>query len=385
MDVSNNLFQPIIIEGKPTTVLPDNVAKIAVIGVGGGGCNMVNHMIREGIQKIDLIVSNTDLKALRTSEAPMKIQLGPILTNGYGTGMKPEVGRDSAIESYEKLKEALEGTDIVFIAAGLGGGTGTGAGAIVAKAAKELGALTVAVVTKPFSWEGKRRELLATIGLEELKKHTDSIIVIKNDKLKEMGTADMGVKEAFRMVDNILYQAVNGMCEVILKPTNSDINVDFADVKTIMQHRGMALMGIGKGKGENAAKDALENAIKSPLLDTVSIESAKGIMIHWTFNKNLSLFSITDIMENINASIDTNADIIFGTATDDTLAVDEVKITIIATGFEKLSEEKVTVDNLKNNTDEMQPIDIGNNPNYYDTPPFMRGYSIKYSIAVKCA
>ncbi len=374
---NESLFQPIITEAKPTAVLPDNVARIAVIGVGGGGCNMVNHMIQEGIHRIDLIVSNTDLQALRVSEAPMKIQLGAELTKGLGAGMKPDIGRDSAVESYEKIKEALAGSDIVFIAAGLGGGTGTGAAAIVAKAAKEINALTVSVVTKPFKWEGQRRTALANLGLEELKKYSDSIIVIKNDRLREISNHDIGMKDAFRMVDNILYQAVNGMSEVILKPGSSDINVDFADVKTIMQHRGMALMGIGKGKGENAARDAIENAIKSPLLDEVSLESAKGIMIHWTFNKNLSLFAVTEIMENINDTIDTNADIIFGTTTDDNLATDEVKITIVATGF---VEAQIPNEGNPEVPTITPPPNLLDDPNYYDVPPFMRGYVIKYTV-----
>lgn len=378
---TTSLFQPTIIEGKPTATLPDNVAKIAVIGVGGGGCNMVNHMISEGVHMIDLIVSNTDLKALRSSTAPVKIQLGAELTKGLGAGMKPDVGRDSALESYQQIKDALEGSDIVFIAAGLGGGTGTGAAAIVAKAAKEIKALTVSVVTKPFKFEGQRRTALANIGLEELKKFSDSIIVIKNDRLREISDIDVTLKDGFSMVDNILYQAVNGMSEVILKPGSSDINVDFADVRTIMQHRGMALMGIGKGKGENAARDALENAIKSPLLDEVSLESAKGIMVHWTFNKNLSLFSITDVMENINDTIDTNADIIFGTTTDDTLATDEVKITIVATGFEtKSDEEEKSSENDTGVVNVQIKHDLSNDPNYYDVPPFMRGYAIKHII-----
>jgi cell division protein FtsZ len=338
---SINLFNPIITEKKATAVLPDNVAKIAVIGVGGGGCNMVNHMIREGVHKIDLIVTNTDFQALKTSEAPTKIQIGVQLTKGLGTGMKPEIGKESAIENYNEIKEALKGCEIVFIAAGLGGGTGTGASAIVAKAAKELNALTVSVVTKPFKFEGNRRAALANLGLEELKKHSDSIIIIENQKLKEIADKGISVESAFSIVDNVLYHAVNGMSDIILNPGSSDINVDFADVRTILQHRGMALMGIGKGKGENAAHDALQNAIKSPLLNDVSLESAKGIMIHWTFNKKLSLFAITDIMENINETIDTNADVIFGTTTDDNLAVDEVKITIIATGFDIVENENI--------------------------------------------
>lgn len=374
----DTLFQPIITEKKITATLPDNVAKIAVIGVGGGGCNMVNHMILEGVDKIDLIVSNTDLQALKTSDAPTKIQIGGELTKGLGAGMKPNVGKDSALENYEDIKNALKGSDIVFIAAGLGGGTGTGAAPIVAKAAKEINALTVSVVTKPFKWEGTRRTAIANLGLEELKVYSDSIIVIKNDRLKEIGSQTLGIKDAFKMVDNILYHAVNGMSDIILNPGNSDINVDFADVKTIMQNRGMALMGIGKGKGENAVHDALQNAIKSPLLDEVSLESAKGIMIHWTFNKNLSLFAITEIMENINDTIDTNADIIFGTTTDDNLAKDEVKITIIATGFETFEKEEPKKE--KEKVVLAYEPDIINNPNYYDTPPFMRGYTIKYQI-----
>ncbi len=374
--MDTNLFNPQIVEQMPTKTLADNVAKIAVVGVGGGGCNMINHMINEGIYKVDLIVANTDLQALRVSKAPKKIQLGAQLTKGLGAGMKPDVGRDSAIESYDEIKEAIEGSDIVFIAAGLGGGTGTGAASIVAQAAKEVGALTVSVVTKPFKWEGKRRTGLANLGLEELKKVSDSIIVIKNDRLKEISDENMGMKDAFRIVDNILFQAVNGMSEVILKPGSNDINTDFADIRTIMQHRGMALMGIGKAKGENSAQRALENAIKSPLLDEVSLSGAKGIMVHWTFHPNVTLFSLSDVMEYINDSIDSNADIIFGTTTDDTMGPDEVKITIVATGFETAQNDDTHIE------DEtiLQPQIPTDDSNYYDTPPLMRGYSIKYML-----
>ncbi len=225
----------------PNQTIGENIAKISVIGVGGGGCNMINHMIQEGTHKIDLIAANTDLQVLNISRAPKKIQLGVKLTKGLGAGMKPEVGRDSAVESYEDIKNALKGTDIIFIAAGLGGGTGTGAAAIIAKAAKEVGALTVSVVTKPFTWEGKKRAGLANLGLEELKKVSDSIIVVPNDRLLDIIDENVGMKDAFKIIDNILYQAVNGMSEVILNPGNSDINTDFADVKTIMQHKGMLL------------------------------------------------------------------------------------------------------------------------------------------------
>jgi len=377
--VETNLFdQSSIIVQKPTKTLSQNAAKIAVIGVGGGGCNMINHMISEGTHKIDLIVANTDLQVLNLSQAPKKIQLGIELTRGLGAGMRPDIGRDSALESYQEIRESLEGSDIVFIAAGLGGGTGTGAAAVVAKAAKEIGALTVSVVTKPFKWEGKKRTGLANLGLEELKKVSDSIIVIPNDRLKNIIDKSIGMKDAFKVVDDVLYQAVNGMSEVILKPGSDDINVDFADVKTIMQHKGIALMGIGKAKGDNSAQEALELAIKSPLLDEVSLASAKGIMIHWTTNPNVSMFAISDVMENINEMVEGNPEIIFGTTTDNNLDVDEIKITIVATGFES-SESFEPSENPSPSMPSI-PVKTPNDEDFYDTPPLMRGYSIKYKL-----
>ncbi|MGD9624677.1 MAG: cell division protein FtsZ [Arcobacter sp.] len=364
----------------PSKVLSDNVAKIAVIGVGGGGCNMINHMINEGSHKIDLIAANTDLQVLHISKAPKKIQLGLKLTKGLGAGMKPEIGRDSAVESYEEIKGSLKGADIVFIAAGLGGGTGTGAAAIIAKAAKEIGALTVSVVTKPFTWEGKKRAGLANLGLEELKKVSDSIIIVPNDRLLEIIDENVGMKDAFKIIDNILYQAVNGMSEVILNPGNSDINTDFADVKTIMQHKGMALMGIGRAKGENAAQRALEDAIDSPLLDKVSLNGAKGILIHFNIHPQVSLFAINDVMGTINERMDSNAEIIFGTTSDSTLEKDEVKITIVATGFESRNEEfdepqEITEDQEQNNNAVM-----ADSENYLDIPPLMRDYIVQYQL-----
>ncbi|MDD2292091.1 MAG: cell division protein FtsZ [Aliarcobacter sp.] len=365
----------------PSKVLSDNVAKIAVIGVGGGGCNMINHMINEGSHKIDLIAANTDLQVLHISKAPKKIQLGLKLTKGLGAGMKPEVGRDSAVESYEEIKATLKGADIIFIAAGLGGGTGTGAAAIIAKAAKEIGALTVSVVTKPFTWEGKKRAGLANLGLEELKKVSDSIIIVPNDRLLEIIDENVGMKDAFKIIDNILYQAVNGMSEVILNPGNSDINTDFADVKTIMQHKGMALMGIGRAKGENAAQRALEDAIDSPLLDKVSLNGAKGILIHFNIHPQVSLFAINDVMGTINDRMDSNAEIIFGTTSDSTLEKDEVKITIVATGFESKNDEheEITEGNEETNSQNNAAL-ADSNENYYDTPPFMRDYLIQYQL-----
>jgi cell division protein FtsZ len=381
--MDNNLFDHNhITVQKPSRTLSQNAAKIAVIGVGGGGCNMINHMISEGTHKIDLIVANTDLQVLNLSKAPKKIQLGIELTRGLGAGMRPDIGRDSALENYQEIKESLEDSDIVFIAAGLGGGTGTGAAAIIAKAAKEIGALTVAVVTKPFKWEGKKRTGLANLGLEEIKKVTDSIIIIPNDRLRHIVEENIGMKDAFKVVDDILYQAVNGMSEVILKPGSDDINVDFADVKTIMQHKGIALMGIGKANGDNAANRALELAIKSPLLDEISLSNAKGIMIHWTINPDVSMFAISDVMENIHDTLIGNPEIIFGTTTDENLAIDEIKITIVATGFDaqEEEEEETAFKNTSKQSNHINTRSAGDNEDHYDTPPLMRGYSIRFSF-----
>jgi cell division protein FtsZ len=374
----NNLFDPQnITVSMPTSTLTGNAAKISVIGVGGGGCNMINHMINEGTHKIDLIVANTDLQVLQISKAPKKIQLGKKLTKGLGAGMKPEIGRDSAVESYEDIKKVLGQSDIAFIAAGLGGGTGTGAAAIIAKAAREVGALTVAVVTKPFAWEGKKRAGLANLGLEELRKVTDSIIVVQNDKLLEIVDKKIGMKDAFKIVDNVLYQAVNGMSEVILNPGNSDINTDFADIKTIMQHRGLALMGIGYGKGDNAAELALQSAIESPLLDKMSLSGAKGMLIHFHTNPQVSMFAISDVMSKINDTINGDAEVIFGTTSDDNLEIDEVKITIVATGFERKSEEATEM--MEDKTPKAKAL-TPSDENYYDMPPLMRDYVVKYHL-----
>lgn len=383
---NNNLFRIddiIVTEKMPTKALSNNLPKISVIGVGGGGCNMINHMIDEGTHMIDLIVANTDLKVLHISKAPKKIELGHSINNGYGAGMDPELGRNSALESYEDIKDALKGADIVFVAAGLGGGTGTGAAPIVAKAAREIGALTVSVVTKPFSFEGRMRAGLANLGLEELKKVSDSLIVISNDKLKETtDEKNSGIKNAFKIVDNILYQAVSGMSQVILNPgSGSDINADFADVKTIMKHKGIALMGIGKAKGEDATIRALENAINSPLLERVPLDGAKGILIHFTINPEISLFAIDDIMTRVHNRADKNAQIIFGTTTDITFEKDEVKITIIATGFESKNENKDEA--IEENSDEEEKeatTKVESPESTLDTPPLMRGYTVEYPL-----
>lgn len=378
----DNLFDPTSIKvDLPTKVLGENLVKISVVGVGGGGCNMINHMINEGSYKIDLIVANTDFQALQVSKAPKKIQLGTKLTKGWGAGMEPEIGRDSAVENYEDIKNTFEGSDIVFIAAGLGGGTGTGAAPIIVKAAKEVGALTVTVVTKPFSWEGKKRAGLANLGLEELKKVSDSIIIIPNDRLLEIVDRDIGMKDAFKLVDNILFQAVSGMSEVILNPGNNDINVDFADIKKIMQHKGMALMGVGRAKGEDAAIRALDDAIESPLLDKMSLSSARGILIHFNVHPQVSLFSINDVMTRLYDNIESgSADVIFGTTTDDTLERDEVKITIVATGFESKEPRNSTQHQVEEDKEHLTITISKDDDKYLDVPPLMREYVIKYPL-----
>ncbi len=314
-------------------------AKIKVIGVGGGGGNMVNHMISKGVVGIDLIVANTDAQALEHSKAPTKLQLGEKKTKGLGAGMQPEVGKESALESYEEIKTALEGADIVYVASGLGGGTGTGAAPIIAQAAKEIGALTVSVVTKPFVVEGRKRLKLAEAGLNELKKESDSIVVIPNEKLLSIVEPGLGIKDSFKIVDDVLSRAVGGMSQVVLSSGEGDINVDFADVRTVMSHRGMALMGVGESSGEGAASEAVKSAIESPLLDNLSINGALGVLIHFHIPSAYPLNEISQAMIIVNDSADEDADVIFGTTTDDTMADDSVKVTIVATGFENKVEK----------------------------------------------
>ena len=314
-------------------------AQIKVIGVGGGGGNMINHMVGEGVvDNIGLIAANTDAQALDTSKASVRIQLGERKTKGLGAGMKPEVGRESALESYEDLKEALEGADMVFIASGFGGGTGTGAAPVVAQAAKEVGALTVAVVTKPFGFEGRKRLKLAEKGIDELKKETDSIVIIPNDKLLSIVDKNLGIKESFKLVDDVLSRAVGGMSAVVLSTGENDINVDFADIQTIMSHKGMAILGVGEAQGEDAAIEAVKNAIESPLLDNMSINGAMGVLVHFHMHPNFPLTQIQHAMDIIYDSADEDADVIFGTTTSADLPENEVKITIVATGFEQKSE-----------------------------------------------
>ena len=325
-------------------------ARIVAVGVGGGGGNMIGHMIKEGVDGIELVVANTDAQVLDSSVANTKIQLGGKLTKGLGAGMKPSVGKDAALESYDELRVALDGADIVFIAAGLGGGTGTGAAPIVAQIAKEIGALTIAVVTKPFKFEGGKRSKLAEKGLEDLKNECDSIVVIPNDKLLSIIDKRLGMRESFQIVDSVLAQAVSGTSGVILSHGENDINLDFADLKTVMCHRGMALMGMGEHQGENAAYEAIKAAIESPLLDNMSINGAMGVLVHFHMHPEFPMMEMGEAMDIVHESADSDADIIFGTTTDDTMPVDAVRITLVATGFEKELNQGVNNDTFISET-----------------------------------
>jgi cell division protein FtsZ len=306
-----------------------NDAKIKVIGVGGGGGNAVNRMIDAGMEGIEFVVANTDLQALRMSRAPVKIQLGVKLTNGLGAGANPEVGRKAALEDSDKIIEALEGADMVFVTTGLGGGTGTGAAPIIASLASEMGALTVAVVTKPFAFEGKRRQSQAERGLQELIDSVDTTIVIPNEKLLAVAK-DAGFFESFRVADDILRQAVQGISDIITIP--GIINRDFADVKTIMAGMGYAVMGTATARGENRATAAAQAAIASPLLEAGAIDGARGILINITGSSSLKLAEVQQACTIIQGAAHEDANIIFGAVLDEKMK-DEVKITVIATGF----------------------------------------------------
>jgi cell division protein FtsZ len=308
---------------------PKNNAKIKVIGVGGGGGNAVNRMICAGVEGVEFIVANTDLQALQMSRAPVKIQLGTKLTNGLGAGANPEIGRRGALEDADKIIEALEGADMVFVTTGLGGGTGTGAAPIIASLANEMGALTVAVVTKPFAFEGRRRMAQAERGLAELIDSIDTTIVIPNEKLLAVAQ-NAGFFESFRIADDILRQAVQGISDIITIP--GIINRDFADVKTIMAGMGYAVMGTAVAKGERRATDAAQAAISSPLLESGAIDGARGILINVTGSSSLKLSEVNEASTIIQSAAHEDANIIFGAVLDEKLK-DDLKITVIATGF----------------------------------------------------
>ncbi len=306
-------------------------AKIKVIGVGGGGGNAVNQMIKEGVQGVEFIIANTDLQALEGNQAPVKIHLGPKLTRGLGAGSNPDVGMKAAQESEQDISAALQGADMVFVTAGMGGGTGTGAAPVVAKIAKDAGALTVGVVTKPFSFEGKHRTDLANEGLSQMKKSVDTLVVIANDRLLEIIDKKTPMMEAFKKADDVVRQGVEGISDLIINP--GYINLDFADIRHTMTNQGSALMGIGFANGDNRASEATKKAISSPLLE-VSIDGAEHVLVNVTGGKDLSMFELQEASSVIRQAANSNVDITFGMAMDETLN-DEVRVTVIATGIDQ--------------------------------------------------
>ncbi|MBC1284742.1 cell division protein FtsZ [Listeria booriae] len=314
----------------------ESLATIKVIGVGGGGNNAVNRMIEHGVQGVDFIAVNTDAQALNLSKAEVHLQIGTKLTRGLGAGAIPEIGKKAAEESREMIEEALKGADMVFVTAGMGGGTGTGAAPVIATIAKEMGALTVGVVTRPFGFEGPKRTKQAAIGTEAMKEAVDTLIVIPNDRLLQIVDKNTPMLEAFREADNVLRQGVQGISDLIAVP--GLINLDFADVKTIMTNRGSALMGIGIGTGENRAADAAKKAISSPLLET-SIDGAKGVLMNITGGSNLSLYEVQEAAEIVSSASDEDVNMIFGSVINDELQ-DELIVTVIATGFDEAAQAK---------------------------------------------
>lgn len=308
----------------------DNFARIRVVGAGGGGSNAVNRMIESGVGGVDFIAINTDSQALMLSNAPTRVRIGEKLTRGLGAGGNPEIGEKAAEESIEELREVLKGSDMVFVTAGMGGGTGTGAAAVVARVGRELGALTIGVVTKPFTFEGSRRMKSADAGLTSLAEAVDTLIIIPNDRLLELADKRLALSESFQMADDVLRQGIQGISELITVP--GLINLDFADVRAIMSHGGAALMAVGEGTGEERARIAAETAINSRLLD-VSIEGAKGILFNVTGSPDLSLYEVNQAATIIRETAHPDANVIFGAVIDERMS-DSLRITVIATGFE---------------------------------------------------
>ena len=354
----------------------DGTATIKVIGVGGAGNNAVNRMLELGIKSVDFIAVNTDRQALQKSKASTKIQIGEKITRGLGAGANPDIGAQSAEESKTELSEVLRGADMVFVTCGMGGGTGTGAAPVVAGLAKEMGILTIGVVTKPFTFEGKKRLAQAERGIESLKSKVDTLIVIPNDKLLQIIDRKTSMSEAFMMADDVLRQGVQGISDLIT--VTGTVNLDFADVKTIMLNTGMAQMGTGSASGENKAEDAAKQAIQSPLLET-SIEGARGVIINITGGEDLGLQEVNTAAELIQRSVDPEANIIFGTVIDPEMT-DEIKITVIATGFDQDQDTNISkgVNNLVNKTWEKKinsipsSSDLSSSQNDLDIPSFLR-------------
>lgn len=350
----------------------DQLAKIKVIGVGGGGNNAVNRMIESGVQGVDFIVANTDLQVLNNSKAPVKIQLGTELTNGLGAGANPNVGKEAALETKNEIEAALQGADMVFVTCGMGGGTGTGAAPVIADIAQQLGALTVGIVTKPFSFEGKKRMENALAGLEELKKHVDTLIVIPNDRLREIIDKTTPLLESFKEVDNVLRRGVQSISDLIA--VAGLINLDFADVKAVMEKRGNALIGIGMGVGENRAADAAREAVSSPLLET-SISGATDAIINVTGGANLTLFEVEEAAEVIRSSANTDINTIFGAVINENLN-DEIIVTVIATGFEETSEplyhSYTRREEIRKDIEDSSNDDSDSGKSEIDIPSFLR-------------
>lgn len=321
----------------------EQYANIKVIGIGGAGNNAINRMVEAGLKGVEFIAVNTDAQALYLSKADKKIQIGEKLTKGLGAGANPEIGRKAAEESKDIVEEALKGADMIFITAGMGGGTGTGAAPIIAEVSKNLGVLTVGVVTKPFSFEGKKRMVNAEIGITDIKSNVDTLITIPNDRLLTIAEKKTSIIEAFKLADDVLRQGVQGISDLIAVP--GLINLDFADVKTVMQDTGLAHMGIGKGSGETRATDAAKQAISSPLLET-SIDGAKGVLLNITGGSNLGLLEVNEAAELIASVADKEANIIFGAVIDEKLQ-DEIRITVIATGFDNVKERQPEIEEFE--------------------------------------
>jgi cell division protein FtsZ len=348
-----------------------STATITVIGIGGAGGNAVNTMISYNLRGVDFIAANTDAQALKASASPVKIQLGAETTKGLGAGSDPDIGRQAALETRETLREHIEGSDMVFITAGLGGGTGTGGAPIVAEIAREIGALTVAVVTKPFQFEGKKRNGQAEVGIAELRKMVDTLIIVPNQRLLSLGGRDISLIDAFRKADDILYHAVKGISDLIMVP--GLINLDFADVKTIMSQMGLALMGTGTAGGENRAVEAAQKAISSPLLEDNAIQGARGVLLNITGGPNMTLHEINEASSMIQAEAHEDANIIFGTVVDESMG-DEIRITVIATGFES------TESAAKANVASLGDFRRGGN---IAVPTFIRNEKTADAVAVK--
>ncbi len=341
----------------------DQLAKIKVIGVGGAGNNAVNRMIESGIEGVEFIVANTDLQVLNNSKAPVKIQLGIALTNGLGAGANPEIGKQAALESKAEIEASLEGADMVFVTCGMGGGTGTGAAPVVADIAQSIGALTVGIVTKPFSFEGKKRMNHALEGLKALREHVDTLIIIPNDRLREIIDKSTPLLDSFKEVDNILRRGVQSISDLIA--VTGLINLDFADVKAVMENRGNALIGIGMGIGEDRASEAARQAVNSPLLEA-SISGATDAIINVTGGSNLTLFEVEEAAEVIRTSANTDINTIFGAVINENLN-DEIVVTVIATGFDQ-KEEKKEVREVKMESSSI----FDNNDDDDDVPNFLR-------------